>query len=169
MSGHPDRLQHALGIAYRYLSRRERTTDDVRRQLDRKGVESEVVDEAIEVIHAEGYLDDARFARLFVEDKRELEQWGSERIRQGLLARGLDREMIEVALGEGRASADHLALGEGDQPQSELERALSLLSRRFPSPPQERRERDRALGVLIRKGYDPELALEALRTYARGG
>ena len=51
--------------------------------------------------------------------------------------------------------------------ESELDRALALLRRRFPSPPRDRRERDRALGVLIRKGYDSELALDALAAHAR--
>ena len=39
---------------------------------------------------------------------------------------------------------------------------MAVLSRRFRTPPQERRERDRALAVLLRKGYDVELALDAL-------
>ena len=33
--------------------------------------------------------------------------------------------------------------------------------------PHDRRERDRALGVMLRKGYDPELALDALAAYVR--
>ena len=37
-----------------------------------------------------------------------------------------------------------------------------MLSRRFPKPPRDRRGRDRALGVLLRKGYDIDLALDAL-------
>ena len=44
-----------------------------------------------------------------------------------------------------------------DGADAELERALALLRRRFPSPPRERRDRDRALAVLLRKGYDTEL------------
>ncbi len=168
MPSDPELLQHALGLVYRYLSRRERTTDEVRRQLDRKGVVMAVADEAIEIVRAEGYLDDVRFARLFVQDKRELEQWGSERIRQGLLARGLDQETIEAALVDGQPRGERdQPRGECDRPRGEVERALTLLRRRFPSPPQDRRERDRALGMLIRKGYEPELALDALGAYAR--
>ncbi len=34
-------------------------------------------------------------------------------------------------------------------------------------PPRERRDRDRALGMLIRKGYDSELALDALAAHVR--
>jgi regulatory protein len=42
------------------------------------------------------------------------------------------------------------------------------LRRRFPEPPEDRRERNRALGMLMRKGYESELALDALAAYARG-
>ncbi len=163
MQSDPERLQQALGLAYRYLGKRERATDETRRHLEQKGIESSVAEEAICILGEDGYLDDARFARLFVQDKRELEQWGSERIRQGLRAKGLARELIDSALASEDAAQDQ------SQSEGELHRALALLVRRFPSPPRERRERDRALGVLIRKGYDPDLALDALSTYARGG
>ena len=53
-------------------------------------------------------------------------------------------------------------------PESELDRALELLRRRFPTPPEDRRERERALGVLLRKGYESELALDALAAHTRG-
>ena len=154
-----ERLEHALALAYRYLNPRERTSAEVRRHLERKMVDPPSVDAALELLIQEGYVDDAKFARLFVQDKRELAGWGSERINHGLLARGIDRERIQDAL------ADQGTL----EATTELQRALTLLSRRFPSPPRERRERDRALGLLIRKGYDPELALEALTAYATAG
>jgi SOS response regulatory protein OraA/RecX len=44
----------------------------------------------------------------------------------------------------------------------ELLRAVGVLVRRFGRAPVDRRERERALGVLLRKGYDSELALDAL-------
>ena len=47
-----------------------------------------------------------------------------------------------------------------------MEAALELLARRFPEPPQTPRDRDRALGVLVRKGYELELAYDALRRHA---
>jgi regulatory protein len=59
-------------------------------------------------------------------------------------------------------------VGGAGGPQSELDRALGLLRRRFPDPPQDRRDRNRALGMLLRKGYESELALDALAAYARG-
>jgi regulatory protein len=164
--GTEERLQRALDIGYAYLNRRERTVSEVRGQLERKGVSGELIEAAVQAFTEQGFLDDERFARLFVADKRELEQWGSERIRRGLLARGVDRELTQRALAPG-VTGDAVDAGEDDGEPSELERALQLLGRRFPTPPRERRERDRALGMLLRKGYESELALDALTAYAR--
>jgi regulatory protein len=157
-----EKLQRALDFGYAYLNRRERTVSEVRAQLERKGVSPELIDPAVRTLAEQGFLDDERFARLFVSDKRELEQWGSERILRGLLARGIDRELAERAMALEAAAADPL----GDEP-SEFDRALELLRRRFPAPPRDRRARDRALGVLLRKGYESELALDALSAHVR--
>jgi regulatory protein len=169
MSTEAERVQHALGLAYRYLNRRERTVSEVRRRLEREQLEPGAIEQALATLDEQGYLDDARFARVFVQDKRELEQWGRERITRGLIARGVEPELIEDALaGRDGDEAGSPLSSAAEMHEGEVERALGLLSRRFPSPPRDRRERDRALGVLIRKGYDPELALDALSAYARG-
>jgi regulatory protein len=146
--------ERALGRGYRFLNRRDRTVAEMRAHLERYESDRAAVQAAIEILMDGGYLDDARYARLFAQDKRELEQWGPDRIRRTLLERGLERELVEAVLG-------------ARDPDDELEQALTLLRRRFPSPPRERRERDRALGMLLRKGYDSELALDALAAYAR--
>jgi regulatory protein len=161
--GIDEKLQRALDLGYAYLNRRERTVAEVRAQLERQGVSPELIDLAVRTFAEQGFLDDERFAQLFVSDKRELEQWGSDRIRRGLLARGIDRELAERVVAPGAGGADLFA----DEEPTELERALELLRRRFPDPPRERRERDRALGVLLRKGYESELAVDALSAYTR--
>ena len=146
-----DLLQHALDLAYRYLGHRDRTVAEVRRHLAAKGVEDPVIDDTIAELQEQGYLDDARFAQRFAEDRRTLDSWGAERIERKLLSLGVDREIIAGVVGER---------------DGEMEAALEILARRFPQPPQTPRERDRALGVLVRKGYELELAYDALRRHA---
>lgn len=155
-----ERLQRGLELSFAYLNRRERSEQEVRAQLERKGVSADTADACLAELTRQGYVDDTRYALMFVHDKRELEGWGSERIRRGLAERGIGRDRIDAAL------ADHETQWAGGE--SELDRALALLARRFPTPPRERRERDRALGALIRKGFASELALDALTAYARG-
>ncbi len=149
-----DSDQRALEQAYAYLGKRDRTELEVRRRLERRGAAERAIDQAVATLRELGYLDDVRFARLFTEDKRRLEGWGIERIRRTLRERGIDREIVDETLG-------------GPEADDEFQRALELLRRRFPTPPQNRRERDRALGVMLRKGYDSETAVDALASYAQ--
>jgi regulatory protein len=142
------------------LGRRERTTAEVARRLKHDGFDTEAVERTLATLHEDGSLDDRRFARIFAEDKRTFEQWGSERIRRGLIGRGIDPETVAEVL-------DAAGGPDVDASQTEQERALALLHRRFPDPPRSRRDRDRALGVLLRKGYEPELALQTLSAYSR--
>jgi regulatory protein len=149
----PERLQHALDLAYRYLGHRDRTVAEVRERLGAEGIEPEVLEEALEELAHLGYLDDARYAQRFVEDRRSIDAWGAERIERRLLAVGVDAGLIAAALGEGAGE--------------ELEAALAVLRRRFAQPPSHDRERDRALGLLVRKGYELELAYDAVRAFER--
>ena len=152
-------LEKALAIAYRHLNRRACTEAEMRARLERADVDGPDAEQAIATLVEQDYLDDARFARLFAQDKRELEQWGGDRIRQALLRRGVPAELVEDALTRADESEN--------ESENEIERAISVLRRRFPSPVGDRRERERALGVLLRKGYDSDLALDAIAAHTR--
>jgi regulatory protein len=149
-----ERLQHALEAAYRFLGRRDRTVAEVRGRLEAEEIEAEVVDAAIAELSRQGYLNDARYALRFAEDRRTIDAWGAERIERRLLAVGVEPALVSAAVGE-RGAAE------------ELEAALAVLRRRFPRAPADDRSRDRALGLLVRKGYDLELAYDAVRAYER--
>ena len=155
-----------FGIAYAFLNRRERTEAEVRARLER----GEVATAEIEMVIAEllefGYLDDARYARVFTQDKRNLEAWGNDRIARALRERGVERELIEAALAE-EGEAGDLATAEFAEPEGELARATALLRQRFPAGPVGPRDRERAFGMLARKGYESETAADAVREWAR--
>jgi regulatory protein len=134
---------------------RDRTVAELRTFLERKRVEPEAIADAVEELTAAGFLDDVRYARRFAEDKRDLERWGSERIARDLHRRGVAPEVIEQAVSDRSRDA-------------ELGTAVLLLEQRVP-PPRDDRERDRAWRLLLRRGYDPEIAYEAIRRHERGG
>jgi regulatory protein len=149
------RLQHALDLSYRYLGFRDRTVLEVRRHLEAKRVEPDTIEQAVAELSELGYLDDARFAQRFVEDRRTLDNWGNERIERKLVASGIDAELIAAALAG------------GDAAESQFDAALAVLTRRFRIPPETERDRERALGFLVRKGYELETAYDAIRAYGR--
>jgi regulatory protein len=154
------RLQHALDLSYRYLGYRDRTVLEVRRHLEAKRVEPDTIEDTVAELLEQGYLDDARFARRFVEDRRTLDHWGNERIERKLLAAGVEGALVTAALHspDSMTGASH----------SEFDAALATLTRRFRTPPETDRDRERALGFLVRKGYDLDTAYDAIRAYGRG-
>ena len=72
----PER-ERAIDLAYRAVGSRDRTVAELRTYLERKRVEPAAVDDAVAELIEAGFLDDARYARRFAEDKRELERWGT--------------------------------------------------------------------------------------------
>jgi regulatory protein len=148
-------LQAAVDLAYRYLERRERTVFEMRRYLEGKRVEPSAIEHALAQLLSQGYLDDARFACQFAEDKRLLEEWGADRIERRLAALGVPADIVREAV----ATRDR---------GGEMAAAVALLRRRFPQLGDDPRARGRAHGVLVRKGYDSELAWDALSVQARG-
>jgi regulatory protein len=148
-----DPVERARALAWKSLNRRDRTVEELGGMLLGKRVEPAVADQVVTELIELGYLDDARYAARFAEDRRRLDGWGSERIARRLRELGVDREHIDAAV----AAQD---------PEEELAAALELLRRRCPEPPTTRAERDRALGILVRRGYAPDLAFDALRRHA---
>jgi regulatory protein len=135
------------------LRRRERTVSELHEWLAERGFEAIEIEVAIERLIELGELDDERFARRFAEDKRELSGWGPERIREVLLGRGVEPELVEAALAV-------------DVPDQQIERALTLLRMRG-DPLSDERQRAKALSFLARRGYELELAYEAVRRHGR--
>lgn len=148
-------LERARALAYRHLAQRDRTRAEVRRHLARSEVDEKVVDLCVGELCELGYLDDARFAVRFVEDRRALDGWGSQRIRERLDALGVEAKISERAVAR--------------EAETEAEAALAVLHRRLGSPPRDERARRRALGLLVRRGYELELAYTTVRRFAAQG
>ncbi len=146
-------MPDALELALAALARKERTVAEMGAWLGARGCEPEATEAALGQLIEIGQLDDARFARRFAEDKRELRGWGSERIAEALAARGAGPEEIAAALG-------------ADPAEMQVERAAAILSERA-MPLDDEAARGRALAVLVRLGYPSELAYDAVRLAER--
>lgn len=149
-----DEARRALDLSHRALGQRERTVAELRTYLERKRVEPGAIEQAVAELLDCGLLDDARFAQRFADDKRALERWGSERVARELRRRGVPPELIEATVAV-RTRSDELAS------------AVELLAVRVPEPPGDDRARQRAWQLLVRRGYEPELAYEAVRAHER--
>jgi len=145
-----EELDDALARCYRHLGEREHSAAELRRRLERARLGGEAIDAAIATVTQQGHLDDARYARLLAEDRRNIDGWGVERIRARLQAAGIERELIDSVLA-------------GHDAPSELVAAGALLRRRCRGRLRDDRERQRAFAILIRAGYDSDIAYDAVR------
>ncbi len=148
----PER-EDAFARAVEALAHKERTAAELGAWLAERGYPLTEIEDAVDRLIAAGALDDERFAQRFAADKRELRGWGPDRIRAALVRRGLAPGLIDAALA-----------GEGDAEQ--LERAIGLLERRA-RPATDEPSRASALAYLARRGYDSDLAYEAVRGFER--
>jgi regulatory protein len=153
LSAHTDHAR-AIDLAYKALAARERTVAELRTFLERKRIEPSAIDAAVVELTDAGFLDDERYAQRYAEDKRTLELWGAGRIARDLQRRGVEPQLVEAACSTKSRS-------------DELDSALVLLSERQPDLTADDRARDKAWRLLVRRGYEPELAYEAVRLHER--
>ncbi|MDR6224257.1 RecX family transcriptional regulator [Desmospora profundinema] len=137
--------------ALRFLGIRPRTTAEVERHLTGKGFASRHIASVLSRMKREGYLDDRRFAREWVEERSRRKGYGPLLLRQELEQKGISPEWIEEAL---------LRL-EGDEESRIREVAEKRYARlrRYSWPTVERR-----LGqYLLRRGFPASRVYPVLR------
>ena len=124
----------------RYLEARERTRRDLVAYLERRGHDAAAVAEEVGKAEAAGWVDDRRFAEMFLRDRRRLRPASGAAVLRELRRRG-------VPEGVARAALEGL-----DPPWDEREVAAAAVARRWERwPPAERRQK--AAGFLRRRGF----------------
>lgn len=81
-------------------SRREYCSRDVLAKAAKAGLDEQRAAEVLESLKADGFVDDLRYASAFARDKAQLTGWGPVKIRFALGGKGLERSVIDEALGE---------------------------------------------------------------------
>jgi regulatory protein len=141
----------ALHRAGRLLSRRPRSAEELRARLRSDGFSASVVEEAMTRLVQLRLVDDAAFARAWVEERAAGGRSPALLVRE-LEARGVDRGVAEIAVAE--------------EEVDELAQARNLAGRwlgRVAGLPPERQAR-RIAGVLGRRGFAADVVETALRS-----
>ena len=81
-----------------YCARAERCTQDVIRKLTSWNVPEEEMGMIVEILMNEKFLDDVRYANSFAGDKWKLDQWGRDKISNGLFQKGISEVLVQNAL-----------------------------------------------------------------------
>jgi regulatory protein len=148
-----DPASQARQVCLRLLTLSPRTRAQLADALRRKGIPDETADEVLSRFEDVGLIDDAAFARAWVESRH---------YSRGLAGRALSAELKQrgVAADEIRA-----AIEEQLDPEAEASAARALVGRRLASTrglAADQRTR-RLAGMLARKGYPAGLAFRVIR------
>lgn len=147
-----------LEAAARFLEARARSVGEVRRRLSSAGYRADLIEGAIERMTELGMLDDATFARAWIESRDRARPRGERALSEELRVRGVDRTVIVVALEERRATASDA--GEDAVPSADeaaAERLLARHARALERVADPRARRQRAYALLARNGFDPSV------------
>ena len=103
-----NRLFHIKQRAFRYLGRRQHSTSELRIKLKQKGYETELINQVLDDLKNKSYLDDTKFAEMFVDEKVKLKLWGEQKLRSELIKRGIESDIITDVLRNNISEEDKL-------------------------------------------------------------
>jgi regulatory protein len=153
-----------LDAAARFLEPRPRSIAEVRRRLTAAGYPGELVESAIQRMAELHYLDDAAFARAWVESRDRAHPRGEHALRRELRLKGVEGSVIEAVLDERRTS-DHDPGAEGservDPDAVAAQRLLERNARTLSNVTDPRKRRQRAYALLARHGFAPDVCASA--------
>ncbi len=95
-----DAREMAYQRALNFLSYRDRSLDEIRQNLKKHAVPDDIIAETLQRLQTQGFADDARFARLWVENRNTFRPRGRRALAQELRRKGIARETIETVLAE---------------------------------------------------------------------
>ena len=135
------------GRALRLLGQREHSRAELERKLVRYEEEPGSLAQVLDALTDKGYLSEERALQSLLH--RRAADWGGARLRQQLLAQGLEGEAVRQALAELQ--------------DSEFARAQALWQRRFGAAPADARERARQSRFLLARGFAGAVVGQVLR------
>lgn len=97
ISPRPSDTQLAIDTAVRFLAQRPRSEYEVRRRLRSAGIDEAVIEAVLAQLRRHHLLDDAAFARYWVEQRQTFRPRGARLLRAELAARGVDASIVHDA------------------------------------------------------------------------
>lgn len=147
--------EKALQSLSSLCSRSEQCEFDCRKKLMLKGLSRSDIDEVITTLISLQFIDDARFARSFANDKVRFSKWGKIKIRTALSAK--------------RISPMHIAQALEQIDESEyfdaLERTIASVSKKYDL--NQYNDRQKLYRYLLSRGFESHIVSESIKKLMR--
>lgn len=141
----------ALQSLMRLCARGERSTGDAMRLMRTWGVAESERQSVVDKLVAQRFIDNRRYAELYVREKSQLQSWGGRKIAQQLRIKGIERDVI----------AEALAAIDGDEQSERLQERLRRKMRQTKANG-DYEMRGKLLRYALGLGYDYDDACSAL-------
>ncbi len=151
MSNTQEQLQSAFLLAAQRLTVREYSATEMVRYLTRKKFPREIAEEAVQELIRRKWLDNDRFSRAMARSLVSQSK-GPGFIRAKLMQKGVSLDFQK---------AQNLFTEASDQ--TELEMARQWVEKKYPRAHEDPKQRQRAYAALIRRGFSPQTAQNALK------
>lgn len=93
-------IERAKSRAINYISGKLKTKYEVRLKLKEKDFTEDIIDEVINILEKEEYLNDRLYCEVFIEDKKQLNGYGKNKIKSLLIQKGVSKSVFEDFLDE---------------------------------------------------------------------
>ena len=157
-----------------YLAVRPRSVEETRRRLRHLGYAADLREQAIDRLVELGYLDDAAFARAWIDSRDRAHPRGEVALRRELRTRGVADDVVTAVLSARAAPQgreDGLDDADGPSMSGDERAAWRLVGRRRASlerEPDPRRRRQKAYAMLARNGFDPDVCQRVANALVTG-
>jgi len=106
----PDNLDKAYDYAVFLLSLKLRTIGEVIKKMQQRGYNESVIEKTIERLKEQKYLDDKRYAEIFLENLKAYKHFGYYGIKKKFMEKKVPAKLIDSTLEEGLLISDELKI-----------------------------------------------------------
>jgi regulatory protein len=135
--------------ALNYLSRRHHTKNEIRVKLKQKKFGSELIEQTLNDLEQNNYLDDKIFAQIFTDEKVKAKNWGRNKIKSELIKRGVTSKIISDVIEEKFSGEEEIDAG--------LELARKKLKKLIYRKIDQKKIETSIYSFLSSRGYDYDL------------
>ncbi|MCL5031231.1 MAG: recombination regulator RecX [Bacteroidetes bacterium] len=145
---------HLKQKAFRLLGRRHHSSFELKVKLKQKGYDENFINEIINDLKSNGYLNDYEFALVYAEENIKNKYWGKKKVEAELFKRGIERNIIAQVVKENFPSNDDLS----NAVELGKKKLNSLLTRKI----EKEKIRTKLYSFLLSKGYDYEICKKVI-------
>ena len=106
----PEDVDHAYDYALFMLNIRMRTETEIREKMATRGYYESVINTVIDRLYADRYLDDERYAEVYIESMKRHKYYGAFMMRKRLYEKKVPKEIIASKLAELLTESDEIEI-----------------------------------------------------------